>query len=285
MIWNKRMPIFDAVEENNWATITDYLENGGDPNAQMGQWTLLDIACQKGFKEIVKILLNRGANPLITHHCGHNLYISCLYGHAEIVELLLDCGADINLRSWYGSLLHIACRENKKEVAELLLKRGICVDFESDNKETAFFVACATDSIDIVKLLIKYNASIYKKPRWNETPLHNACKNSGNIEIINLLLDSGINIDAVGNPYHTALSYACWNGNLEVAQFLLDKGANCNIENSNNPLHSASVQGHTKIIELLMNHGMDVNIVNKRNNWTAYIMLLKRIESTLSNYY
>lgn len=57
------------------------------------------------------------------------LHSACRGGHKEIVSLLLEKGADVNRQnSWYETPLHIASTEGHLEVVRLLLKRGADVE-------------------------------------------------------------------------------------------------------------------------------------------------------------
>ena len=58
--------------------------------------TALSIASQKGHKEIVKMLLRKGADPNIANKAGVTaLQLGCVRGHTATVEMLLHAGADM----------------------------------------------------------------------------------------------------------------------------------------------------------------------------------------------
>ena len=64
--------------------------------------TALDLACCKGYKEIVELLLSQGTELLDgeTEHGRHTpLHLAAAYGHLDLVELLMSAhGAPIDCR-------------------------------------------------------------------------------------------------------------------------------------------------------------------------------------------
>lgn len=67
----------------------------------------------------------------------------------------------------------------------------------------------------------------------------------GEEKLIQLLLKSGVNINAVDNHKDTSLHLATKNGHEKVVQILLENGANVNAEGKYvfTPLHLATLEG------------------------------------------
>jgi ankyrin repeat protein len=109
------------------------------------------------------------------------------------------------------------------------------------------------------------------------TPLALAASD-GQVELVQLLLDEGANVNAVSWPkprinptwikseqdrVATALQIAAALGHLEVARVLLEAGADINIPacgpNGQTALQAATATGNVEIVELLLASGADVN--------------------------
>ncbi len=109
------------------------------------------------------------------------------------------------------------------------------------------------------------NIDVNKKNSLGNTPLYEACV-SGNIELVQLLIDKGAKIDALNSNNHSALHGAALNGNPALIQLLLDKGLNCNQVNASNetPLHFACLSGKKDAVDKLLSHSANCNIRSTR---------------------
>jgi hypothetical protein len=86
----------------------------------------------------------------------------------------------------------------------------------------------------------------------------------GNTEIVNLLIQSGANVNAQDKDMWTALMFAAQSGNIEIAKLLIQSGANCSGHDNDfvTPLMLAAQDGHTEIVQILLKNGADVNAQN-----------------------
>lgn len=92
-------------------------------------------------------------------------------------------------------------------------------------------------------------------------------KREGN-SFIQLLLDVGLDINALNKCGTTMLSQAAESGNLQIAEFLLQKGADANIANSDGstPFHIAAKYGRKDIVKLFLDRGLFVDIRDKNEH-------------------
>jgi Ankyrin repeats (3 copies)/Ankyrin repeat len=94
-----------------------------------------------------------------------------------------------------------------------------------------------------------------------QSPLHKAAS-KGHEETVKALLDEGVKVHATNIRGQTPLQLAAMTDNVEVVRMLIDGGANIDIAdplNGARPLHNSATKGCTKVCELLLKHGADMD--------------------------
>ncbi|XP_052058901.1 uncharacterized protein LOC127699188 [Mytilus californianus] len=257
---NNQTPIMIACNHGHTEMVKMLLERGAESDHNCSSLVLK--ACQRGYTEILMILLDKGAHCNACDSMGHSLVMkACEYGHREIVKLLLDKGADCNKCDDQGnSTLIYAFGDGHIEIVKLLLDRG--ADSHKCNRrgQSPVMKACDYGHIEIVKLLLDRGADC------------NICDDDGNspvmyafgddhIEIVKLLLDRGADCNKCDRWGQTPVMKACKQSHIESVKMLLDRGADCNKSNrlGQSPLMKACELGHTVIVKLLLDKGADYN--------------------------
>ncbi len=105
-------------------------------------------------------------------------------------------------------------------------------------------------------------------PQIKDHPLYSACA-SGSVEIAQLLIDHGANVNLVKNPSATPLIAATIQHevNEEMVRLLLKAGANPNLPEGNpfkSPLMAAANGANLTLMKLLIEAGADVNYANAK---------------------
>ncbi len=195
------------------------------------------------------------------------LITACKNGSVKIIEELLDMGANINSLNKNGiTPLMTAVKNNKTIAVDYLLKRGADVNQKNTYNYSALNIA---NTPEIVELLIQVGADL--ESRLNgETPLIRAV-HSGDIWIVNILLDAGANIDTtvndINSPYYndfTPLMIAVNDGDYDMSVILIRRGANVNYETRDGKtmLMIACKNGLYRIAIILIENGAHVNYKN-----------------------
>nr|MBI3614096.1 ankyrin repeat domain-containing protein [Nitrospirota bacterium] len=92
---------------------------------------------------------------------------------------------------------------------------------------------------------------------------------AGNVEVAQLLLDRGAEINTRGFDADTALMIATYKGHTNMVRLLLERGADIHATNENGKYRAltyATYLGHTDIVKLLLDHGADWSVVTKPLN-------------------
>ena len=105
------------------------LERGADPlKAGENRLTPLHSAARRGFTEICSLLLkdSRVKTNLVTCRDFSPFHLACLSGQIETCKLFLENGADIMVKSMtQHTLLHFAAWQGHEEICQLLIETGI----------------------------------------------------------------------------------------------------------------------------------------------------------------
>ncbi len=165
---------------NAGARINDVNANGG---------TALMYAAIRGDKATLMLLVEHGANVNAAAKFGWTaLMVAAAKGHADIVPILIEHGAKVNVRDIYQwtPLMRSAFSGYYQSVAALLNHDQTDVNAQDENGATALHHAATNGFVDIVELLLKYNASTKLKDRFDMNARDRALANK-HIAIVNLL--------------------------------------------------------------------------------------------------
>jgi ankyrin repeat protein len=103
------------------------------------------------------------------------------------------------------------------------------------------------------------------RTEYGYTLLHNACDRDENdrVEIVKVILDSGVDVNPVLEDGDTPLHIACIFEHTEVVEMLVEYGADINKKNNNGntPLHTSD--HNPEITKLLLDKGADIYTKNK----------------------
>ena len=149
-------PLYDAVLAGH-DEIIQLLLDLPDSNS----WTVLPAASREGYKDVVGLLLDRGADANNSDGDGWTvLHTASQEGHVDIVRSLLDHGADANRSDSEGWIpLHTASQEGHYTVVRMLLDHGAVADHPARDGWTPLQAASHESHDDIVRLLLDYGAT------------------------------------------------------------------------------------------------------------------------------
>lgn len=131
----------------------------------------------------------------------NHLYRAVALNNVTEVKQLLQQRAYVNMTDSVSNStpLHIAATENLKEshfqVAELLLKKGANVNARDVFGRTPVYYLVKKCNVRILKLFFNFGAEVSAKDNSDETFLFPAVMCNENLEVVQLLVDLGLDIN------------------------------------------------------------------------------------------
>ena len=219
---------------------------------------LLLQACRNNQKGVVQTFLKRGGVDVNKRDESGNtpLIYACAKGSRDLVKLLLDNGADACLGNQKSRMpLHYAAEKGNFQIISLLLDAGADVNCTDNNGVTPLMVLAENGKSDTaLKLIALPETDITIRDNDSRMAVDYATS-AGLRELVGALSQAKAHADAYGN---TTLHHACWNEQSEVVKVLLEKdpaSVNRLNDDGESPLILAVRRSNLMITELLLSAG------------------------------
>jgi ankyrin repeat protein len=262
-----------AIAGRHSAVAKELVQYKADVNARSKGGSTALMFAARGDMESARTLLNAGADPnlQIPDWGGTALIIASTMGQADIVEALLDKGADPNYRDKNGfTALHSAVRdsdygEDAAQRARAVATVKVLLAHRADPNArlhqekptvrgldelqfegaTPLALAAEVNNLDAIKVLVAGGADPNIPTAMGTTPLMLASGAATDVQRARSIEERGLAV--------------------ETARYLVEHGADVNAvgEFGWTPLHAASYQGLTDVIELLVSKGAKLETKDK----------------------
>ncbi len=190
-----------AIEEENVDVVELFIEGGMSPNVTTANGSPLPTAAAIGNLEIVKLLVEKGADVNIKSKDKGDLtpLFAAILGNGkekqDTIKLLLEKGADVNARfiskGFEATPLMMAAAQKDTEIVRLILaKKPDIHAVDAGTGITALMMAVLNNNVENAKELLAQGADVNKKAKNNVTALSLA-KQENNKEMVSVLTNAG----------------------------------------------------------------------------------------------
>lgn len=278
---NAITPIFTVASIGHPTTARLLLNAGAKINEPLKEFhTPFRYAFGKHNTPMVEFFLKEGLQPdqFIGEKNLTALYFSAQEGFTDLVKILLEAGADPNLADEEGQTpVCIAAYMGRFEATEELVRAGAKLDDPAFETNTPLMHAYSHKHLDVFKLLLESGAD----PNWrlnNErTALHFAVHNR-NEDYLLPLLESGADPNLVMSDGNTPLSLAVRDSNLYMSRVLLEAGADIHWRGPDGE-NLLFINNDLSMVDLLVAEGADINgLDNRKRDALAYALVKKEQE-------
>ncbi|TBL71240.1 ankyrin repeat domain-containing protein [Paenibacillus thalictri] len=219
------------------------IEAGADVNKRDadGSTPLISIA-NRGMTDLVKLLLDHGANPNAKAYNGYSplkaavfpLFANYRIETADTTAMLLAAGADVNVRDDEQQTPLITASQYlpvSKQVVQLLYESGADVRAKDSRQKTALHYIARKGDAEIVGKLLALGAPANDPDQDGNTPLFFAIEGIDNmspdtyedkLQIVRLLLNSGANPGAINSQSTSPLEQAAKLNDEELRKQVLE---------------------------------------------------------------
>ncbi|CAF1220205.1 unnamed protein product [Rotaria magnacalcarata] len=222
-----------ACARGHYSCAEYLLSNSADPNARrITGASPLYFAASYHHTRIVELLLNKykAIVDLSTFDGSTPLHVACERGFADIVKLLIDSQANLNAKMNDGTTgIMLACQNGQLSIVQMLISAGQCnLSMKRLDGITPIFLVVQHGHETIFDYIIENVENIKETidlaREDGATPLFKACQ-KGYESLVNKLLKFKPNLELLKNG-ESCLHAATMFNHASIVRMLLENGAN-----------------------------------------------------------
>ena len=248
--WKSQTALMWAAADQHPDAVRLLLARGADVHARSKSgFTPLLFAAQQGQIETARILIAAGADINDAAPDGMTpLLIAAASGHGPLSVFLLDQNAHPNAANdrGYTALHYAAAGRNLLDLSKALLARGADSNarlVKGETGATPFYLAAAAGHVPAMRVLWEAGADPQIPTKESSTALmvasgvgrfesRSEAQDKNALEAVKLALEAGNDVNAAGENEWTALHGAAYTGSDAIIQMLVEHGAQLNVKDT-----------------------------------------------------
>lgn len=250
-----------ALENEHFELADLMLQHGAEISARDHRgWTPLIWASIKGYKHIVEYLVESGADLHICSDDGWNAVTGAFFKqHTAIVDFLMEKGASFG-RKFKEAALMSAYEHGSLDIVRYLIADGVNVNVGAADAQPLLITVIGRGDDDILDLMLDAGADINIRDKEGNPALLNAILVAQD-ECAMRLIERGASVNVKG-PKWAPIHAAADRGRVELCKALLEADASVDqlADKNRSALMQASYREHAEVVELLLEHGADLNL-------------------------
>ena len=240
--------------------VLDYKATGNiNDNTYINTSYILESACQSDNVEMLQLIIDGGV-AISDKDLLPCFEVEEIISNTDITQILLGLVKDVNYSSKDrdgDSFLRRVSLAGNAFLAQTLLERGAARGNRSRVCEEALVSATMRGHIDVVKVLLNWDANGVRIPYYTLKESLQSAVIKGHFDIVRSLVAYGVDIDSLNH----ALRQCIQHDQVGIAEFLLENGAEINAVtmHKRTPLTTACMRKKTEPARLLLGRGADPN--------------------------
>jgi ankyrin repeat protein len=254
-------------------------------------------AVQKGYEDIVELLVSKHASPVVSLFLEENLNVfhlaanqgshiimqTLLNGYADSSKITFDPRVDKELADFYlnnnqvgvfdysrTTPFDIAAYSGNISICKQFLELGLGVDNETKaegKKYTPLYFAIQGSQVETARFLID-NGADFQTEKTADLLMDEAILNS-NYEVIDLLVTKGILKNISSDKYNQMLLDAAYRQSLQTLKIFIEQGVAINVADNDGRtvlhkvMNSKEIDDKIEAVNCLINNGFHINAQDK----------------------
>jgi ankyrin repeat protein len=255
---NDRQAMREAVKNGHAEVVRALIEGGADPEDRSNWSTMLIEAAEAGHVAVIHALIDGGADPRGVQALRENALMKAVEkGQYDAARDLIDLGLDVNARDGRDRSALLRAIMNRDAAMIELLKAAGAVEPDEAGKE--LLAATRAGDLDRVRALIAEGVDLAVKDSIDQTALEQAVE-ARCADIVDALLGAGALDRETEESRGRLMNRAAFRRQPGIVRALLAAGADPDgSDGYQTALAEAAEKGDLEIVRILLDAGADPN--------------------------